>query len=132
MSYNLNFGLEGDPEFARQMDKELWPHLKGRLEVLFHQKTRDEWCALMERTDVCFAPVLTMAEAAVHPHNVARETFVEHEGVVQPAPAPRFSRTASTIQRGPALPGQHSREVLADWGFDAADIDKLVDAGAVR
>ena len=75
------------------MDKQRWPALKERLAELFATKTRDEWCALMEHTDVCFAPVLTMSEAAEHPHNVARATFVEVDGVKQPAPAPRFSRT---------------------------------------
>jgi alpha-methylacyl-CoA racemase len=86
----------------------------------------------MEGTDVCFAPVLTMTEAAGHPHNVARGTFIEREGVVQPAPAPRFSRTVPEIARSPAHPGEHTREVLADWGFPADDVAKLVDAGAVR
>jgi alpha-methylacyl-CoA racemase len=125
-------GLEGDPEFARQMDKDLWPHLKTRLEQVFLTKTRDEWCALMEHTDVCFAPVLTMSEAAAHPHNRARGTFVEVAGVVQPAPAPRFSRTVPEIASPPAHPGQHTREVLADWGIPAAEIDALVASGAVR
>ena len=91
-------GLSDDPEFAGQMDKALWPVLKGRLEVIFHQKTRDEWCAIMEHTDVCFAPVLTMSEAVAHPHNQARDTFVEvGRRSTQPAPAPRFSRTSVAI-----------------------------------
>jgi alpha-methylacyl-CoA racemase len=125
-------GLEHDERFHQQMDKGMWPLLKGRLEQIFCSKTRDEWCALMEGTDVCFAPVLTMTEAAGHPHNVARSTFIERDGVVQPAPAPRFSRTVPEIARSPAHPGQHTREVLADWGFPADDVAKLVDAGAVR
>ena len=83
---------------------------------MFATKTRDEWCALMEGTDVCFAPVLTMSEAAAHPHNVARATIVEVAGVRQPAPAPRFSRTPGEISRPPAYAGQHTREVLEDWG----------------
>ena len=86
----------------------------------------------MEHTDVCFAPVLTMSEAAQHPHNVARDTFVEVAGVKQPGPAPRFSRSTTAIARPPAHPGQHTREVLADFGFDTADIDKLVETGAVK
>ena len=90
-------GLDGDPEFAKQMDKSAWPHLKQRLSDLFATKTRDEWCSLMEGTDVCFAPVLTMSEAAQHPHNVERGTFVEIAGTTQPAPAPRFSRTPGEI-----------------------------------
>ena len=88
-------------------------------------KTRDEWCALLDATDVCFAPVLTMSEAAAHPHNVARSTFVEVDGSVQPAPAPRFSRTPAAIGIAPAHPGEHSREILADWGVDAERIEAL-------
>jgi alpha-methylacyl-CoA racemase len=125
-------GLEGDPEFALQMDRALWPVLKGRLEQLFRTKTRDEWCELMEGTDVCFAPVLTMTEAAVHPHNVERKTFVEVAGVHQPAPAPRFSRTVPEVTGPPAHPGQHTREVLLDWGLDAARVDGLLASGAAR
>lgn len=124
-------GLEGDEEFARQMDKSMWPHLKDRLKALFVTKTRDEWCALMEHTDVCFAPVLTMGEAAQHPHNVARGTFIEVAGVTQPRPAPRFSRTEPEVVSPPAHAGQHSRAVLADWGIPADRIDALVASGAV-
>ena len=124
-------GLDDDPEFARQMDKSAWPHLKQRLTEVFATKTRDEWSELMEATDVCFAPVLTMTEAAQHPHNVERGTFVDVAGTVQPAPAPRFSRTAAEITMAPAHPGQHSAEILRDWGFDAARIDALLASGAV-
>ncbi len=119
-------GLDGDTEFARQMDKSAWPHLKKRLTELFATKSRDEWCALMETTDVCFAPVLTMSEAAQHPHNVERGTFVDIAGTMQPAPSPRFSRTAVEITMPPAHPGQHSVEILRDWGFDAARIAELI------
>ena len=124
-------GLEGDPEFAKQMDKASWPHLKHRLGDVFATKTRAEWCAIMEATDVCFAPVLTMSEAAEHPHNVERGTFIDIAGMKQPAPAPRFSRTSPTVERAPAHPGQHSREVLADWGVGADRIDVLLASGAV-
>jgi alpha-methylacyl-CoA racemase len=124
-------GLDGDPEFARQMDKSTWPHRKQRVAELFATKTRDEWCSLMEGSDVCFAPVLTMSEAARHPHNIARHTFVEVAGVQQPAPAPRFSRTPGEITAPPAHPGQHSIEILRDWGFDAARIDELIASRAV-
>ncbi len=124
-------GLEGDPEFARQMDKTTWPHLKQRLAELFASRTRDEWCAVMETTDVCFAPVLTMSEAAQHPHNIERGTFVEIAGTPQPAPAPRYSRTPAEISRPPAHPGQHSEEILRDWGFDAARIETLIASRAV-
>jgi alpha-methylacyl-CoA racemase len=113
------------------MDKSAWPHLKQRLSDLFATKTRDEWCALMEATDVCFAPVLTMSEAAQHPHNIARGTFVEIGGTTQPAPAPRFSRTTAEVIMPPAHPGQHTAEILRDWGFDAARIDALIASRAV-
>jgi alpha-methylacyl-CoA racemase len=86
-------GLAGDPDFEAQMDRSQWPALKARLTALFLMKTRDEWCALMEMTDVCFAPVLSMAEAPLHPHNTARRTFIEVDGITQPAPSPRYSRT---------------------------------------
>jgi alpha-methylacyl-CoA racemase len=124
-------GLEGDPEFAKQFDRSQWPHLKERLTDLFATKSRDEWCSLMEATDVCFAPVLTMSEAAQHPHNVERGTFVDIAGTAQPAPAPRFSRTPAEIAFPPAHPGQHSTEILRDWGFDAARIDALIASRAV-
>lgn len=124
-------GLDADPEFAKQMDKASWPHLKQRLGDVFATKTRDEWCAIMEATDVCFAPVLTMSEAAEHPHNVERGTFIEVGGMRQPAPAPRFSRTVPSVVRPPAHAGQHSREVLADWGVAAERIDSLLASGAV-
>ncbi|MCU1365766.1 MAG: mcr [Ilumatobacteraceae bacterium] len=125
-------GLDTDPEFLQQNDHKLWPHLKERLTELFRSKTRAEWCELMEHTDICFAPVLTMSEAAAHPHNVQRETFVDFEGIVQPAPAPRFSRTKPLITLPPSRPGQHTREVLGDWGFDPTVIDSLFEAGAVK
>ena len=112
-------------------DQALLDFLKERLAEVMLTKTRDEWCVLMEHTDVCFAPVLTMSEAAAHPHNVARGTFVEVAGATQPAPAPRFSRTAAHIDSPPAHPGQHSREVLADWGFSGERIESLVAGGAV-
>ena len=123
-------GLEG-AEWDAQMDKAQWPALKVKLAAVIATKTRDEWCALMEHTDVCFAPVLGLGEAPHHPHNVARGTFTEVAGVTQPAPAPRFSRTTAEIQRPPAWPGEHTDEALADWGFAADDIAKLREAGAI-
>ncbi|GGI91244.1 alpha-methylacyl-CoA racemase [Polymorphobacter multimanifer] len=90
-------GLKDDPDFDAQMDSRQWPVLKAKLTALFLTKTRDEWCALMEMTDVCFAPVLSMAEAPRHPHNAARQTFIEVDGVMQPAPAPRYSRTVTDL-----------------------------------
>jgi alpha-methylacyl-CoA racemase len=123
-------GLGHDTEFARQYDSTLWPQLKTRLREVIAGKTQAEWCALMEHTDVCFAPVLTMSEAALHPHNVTRQTFVEHAGLTQPAPAPRFSRTGGELSHPPARPGSHTREVLASAGYSSVDIDRLIADGA--
>jgi alpha-methylacyl-CoA racemase len=114
------------------MDITQWPERKERIAQIFATKTRDEWCALMEHTDVCFAPVLTLTEAARHPHNVARQTFVEVAGVTQPGPSPRFSRTTAAIERPPSHAGQHTRDVLSDTGFAATDIEKLLETGAVK
>jgi alpha-methylacyl-CoA racemase len=123
-------GLEGQ-EMPRQMDRKAWPDLKEKFAALFKTKTRDEWCKIMEGSDICFAPVLSMAEAPGHPHNQLRGTFVEVEGVVQPGPAPRFSRTPSKIERPPAKPGEHTEEALREWGFSAAELEKLRGAGAI-
>ena len=124
-------GLGDDPELPHQHDREQWPALKDRLAEIFRTKTRDEWCEIMEHTDVCFAPVLSLGEAPSHPHNVERGTFVEENGVVQPAPAPRFSRTKAEIQRPPAHAGQHTDEVLAQFGFDDDRVAKLRELGAI-
>jgi alpha-methylacyl-CoA racemase len=124
--------LTDDPDFARQMDKSAWPDLKRRLTEIFSRRTRDEWCELLEHTDVCFAPVLTMGEAAEHPHNVARGTFTEIAGLLQPAPAPRFSRTAPEVSSPPAHPGQHTRETLLDWGINPERVEELIGSGAAR
>jgi alpha-methylacyl-CoA racemase len=105
--------------------------LRARFTDLFLSKTRDEWCALLEGTDVCFAPVLPMSEAAEHPHIRARGTIVEYEGILQPAPAPRFSRTPGEITRGRAAAGEHTDEVLLEWGFAADEVAKLREVGAV-
>jgi alpha-methylacyl-CoA racemase len=123
-------GLDQE-ELPAQMDRSGWPVLRTRFTEVFATKTRDEWCAAMEGSDVCFAPVLTMTEAAAHPHIKARRTVVEHDGVLQPAPAPRFSRTKPEIHRGPAKPGEHTDEVLTEWGFSPDDLAKLRDAGAI-
>jgi len=125
-------GLSDDPDFARQDDRAHWPGLKARLAAVFKTKTRAEWCELMDGSDVCFAPVLSLREAAGHPHNRARGTFIDVGGVTQPAPAPRFSRTPAQVQRPPAHDGQHTDEVLREWGFAAGDIDQLRQSGAVR
>jgi alpha-methylacyl-CoA racemase len=123
-------GLEHE-ELPRQNDKNAWPALKDRVAAVFRSKTRDEWCRIMEGSDVCFAPVLSMQEAPQHPHNRQRGTFVEVDGVVQPAPAPRFSRTPSAIQRPPAQPGEHTEEALKDWGFSATEVEQLRRSGAI-
>jgi alpha-methylacyl-CoA racemase len=125
-------GLSDDVEFAKQMDRENWPRLKDRLGEIFMSKTRAEWCEIMEHTDVCFAPVLTMSEAAEHPHNKARSSFVEVGGTLQPVPAPRFSRTTAEIARPAAHPGEHTSEVLTDWGVAPSQVEKLIETGAVK
>ena len=120
-----------DPaEFAAQNDKAEWPRMKARLVEVFKTKTRDEWCSLMEGSDVCFAPVLSMFEAPEHPHNRERGTFIEVDGVVQPGPAPRFSRTAPGRPTPPPAPGAHTDQGLADWGFSADEIATLKASGA--
>ena len=124
-------GLNDKADFAAQMDRSRWPELKERLAEVFRTKTRDEWCEIMEGTDVCFAPVLSLSEAPQHPHNVERKTFVEVAGVTQPAPAPRFSRTGAEIQRPPAHAGQHTDEIFAEAGFSADRIAALRESGAI-
>jgi len=120
-----------DPDFQRQMDRGAWPQLREKLAHVIAQKTRDEWTEIMGGTDVCFAPVLDLDEAPKHPHNVARKTFVEVEGVTQPAPAPRFSATPGRIQGPPPAIGAHSREALLEWGFSGLELDDLAAAGAL-
>ncbi len=112
-------------------DRSKWPELKERFTEIFKSRTRAEWSDLLEGTDTCFAPVLRMSEAPSHPHNVARGTFVEVAGVSQAAPAPRFDRTPGSIDSPPPHAGQHTDEVLAAAGFDAARIASLRDSGAV-
>jgi len=106
-----------DPaDFADQMDTRKWPDLKRRVEAVFMSRDRDEWCQLMEGTDVCFAPVLDFGEAPQHPHNRVRKTYIEVGGVTQPAPAPRFSRTAPEVRHAPHELGADTATVLEDWG----------------
>src|SRR5262245_44971467 len=123
-------GLQQE-ELPRQNDRPAWPGLKDRIAKIFKTKTREEWCKIMEGSEVCFAPVLSMQEAPSHPHNRQRGTFVEVDGVVQPAPAPRFSRTPSAIQRPPATPGEHTDEALRDWGLSATELAQLRSSGAI-
>ncbi|MFM8940901.1 MAG: CaiB/BaiF CoA transferase family protein [Phenylobacterium sp.] len=121
-----------DPSFKSQMDRSAWPDLKAKLAAVIATKTQAEWCALMEATDVCFAPVLDLDEAPKHAHNVARQTFVEVAGVTQPAPAPRFSKTPGAIQGPPPAIGAHDEEALKDWGFSDADLAALRGNGALN
>ncbi len=123
-------GLAGE-DLPDQNDRAQWPAFKERLAKLFKTGTRDDWCERMEGSDVCFAPVLSLGEAPRHPHAIARESFVEVAGAVQPRPAPRFSRTAAEIQRPPARPGQHTDEALAEWGVASDRLAALHGSGAI-
>ena len=118
-----------DPAFAAQMDRDAWPALKDKLAAVIATKTRDEWDAIMLGSDVCYAPVLSLGEAPKHPHNAARKTFVEIDGVVQPAPAPRFSRTVPQVQ-GPPQAADNAAALEA-WSFSEDEISALVTAGAI-
>jgi alpha-methylacyl-CoA racemase len=120
-----------DEELPHQMDKSGWPQLKSRFEATFKTQTREHWCALMEGTDICFAPVLSMDEAPNHPHLQHRKTFVEFHGLVQPAPSPRFSRTVAELDKPPAHAGQHTDAVLASFGFSGDEIANLRDGKAI-
>ena len=114
-------GLQDDG-LSAQWDRERWLELKQKLAAVFARKTRAEWCALLEGSDACFAPVLDLDEAPQHPHNQFRHTFVDIDGLVQPAPAPRFSRTPTHVQSPPTVIGAHSEAVLRDWGLSPAAI----------
>jgi len=118
-------GLEDDPDFAQQYKKDRWSELKARFVDIFKTKTRDEWCALLEGSDVCFAPVLDFAEAPRHPHNRARGVFTKVAGVTQPAPAPRFSETPSEIGSAPPESGEHTAEILAAAGYSEQELGRL-------
>ena len=122
----------GDGTAPPQMDRASWPELKEQLAAIFLRKTRDEWCEILEGHDVCFAPVLSMAEAPDHPHMAARGTFTEVAGIRQPGPAPRFSRTPGAITEPPPHAGQHTDEALVDWGLDPERVAALKDSGAIR
>jgi len=120
-----------DAAFNQQMDTKHWPELKRKLADAIKLKKRDEWCRVLEGTDACFAPVLDMDEAPDHAHNRARGTFIEVEGVVQPAPAPRFSRTPGRVGSPPAKTGEHSERILHDWGFGEEHVAQLKKAGVI-
>ena len=124
-------GLDQDPELAKQMSRDDWPKLREKLAAVLATKTRDEWDEIMLGTDICYAPILNFDEAVAHPHNQARNTFVASADIVQAAPAPRFSRTEPELPEPPVAPGEHSEEVLASIGLDAAAIAELKASGAV-
>ena len=120
-----------DPDFQKQMDRDGWPQLNAKIADIFKSKSRDEWCDLMEGTDVCFSPVLSLDEAPEHPHNKSRDTFINIDDVVQPAPAPRFSRTPTGRPAPPPKAGEHTDQVLAAWGFSEEDIADLKSKEAI-
>ncbi|NML28248.1 CaiB/BaiF CoA transferase family protein [Zoogloea dura] len=119
-----------DPDFKLQWDRTRWPELKTRLATHLETRTRAEWCELLEGSDACVAPVLSMDEAPEHPHNRARGTFIELDGVIQPAPAPRFSRSVPAHPHPPVV-GSTGEDVLTDWGFTPEAIADLRQAGAI-
>lgn len=118
-----------DPHFEKQWVEGEWAALRTKLAQIFLTRTRTQWCDLLEGTDACFAPVLSMNEAPDHPHNQARGTFVRQDGVLQPAPAPRFDRTPSALPAKAPSTGEHTVELLAAAGYSLAEIDTLVNAG---
>ena len=118
-------------DFGEQMNPHRWPEQREKIATIFKTRSREEWTKRLEKTDICFAPVLRMAEALEHPHNLARETFVEVDGIRQPAPAPRFSETPAEIGGPPAERGADTDEILGDWGFTSAEILGLHEAGAI-
>lgn len=119
--------LSAIPELQDQMNRSHWPDMRKILEARFRTKTRSEWSSLLEGTDVCFAPVLSMEEAPFHTHNSSRSTFVEIDGVIQPAPSPRFSRTIPEVQGPPAIAGENSEDVLTEWGFSEDEIREVLE-----
>ncbi len=125
-------GTADDPAFDSQMSPQGWPDLKDKLRAIFATKTRDEWDALLEGTDTCYAPVLSPEEATQHAHNVERETFIDVGGMTQAAPAPRFSVTANDAPQPAAHPGQHTDELLERFGIGGDQAAALKASGAVR
>jgi len=117
------------PGLPPQHDRARWPEMRAAFAGTFKSKTRDEWCAVFEGTDACFAPVLSFSEARRHPHNLARRGYVSVARLEQPAPAPRFSATPAEVSRVPPERGAGGRQALADWGFAVADVQRLQDAG---
>ncbi len=128
----LKLAAIDDPDYKNQLDFNQWPQLKEKLAAVFKTKTRDQWCEIMEGSDVCFAPVLSMSEAPRHPHNEQRKTFTKIDGVLQPAPAPRFSRTKPAIKNPPPKPGRDTQAVLEDFGFSSEEIEALGERNPIK
>ena len=120
-----------DVDAPPQHDMARWPEMRDLFSRTFKTKTRDEWAALFDGVDACVAPVMGLTEAIDHPHVKARQTLVDVDGVVQPAPAPRFARTPGEVQRPPRLPGEDTTETLLNWGFDDDEVTKLLDTGVI-
>jgi alpha-methylacyl-CoA racemase len=123
-------GLEGE-DLPDQHDKESWPRMKALFAEIFRTRTRDEWCAAAEGRELCLSPVLSLGEAPLHPQQKARNNFVEVDGLLQPAPAPRFSRTPAAVRGGVARPGEHSAEILDELGFSEAERASFRASGAI-
>jgi alpha-methylacyl-CoA racemase len=126
-----NLGLDG-PDFHPQRDRSKWPELKTRFAAAFRTKTRAQWLEIMDGTDSCVTPVLSLTEAPGHPHNAERSTFVQLDGVVQPAPMPRFSETPGAIQNAPVAIGSDNVSGLVEWGFDPAEVDGFARDGVLQ
>ncbi|MBT6123856.1 MAG: CaiB/BaiF CoA-transferase family protein [Halioglobus sp.] len=120
-----------EEDFGDQNNAEKWPEMKAKITEVFKQKTQAQWCEIMEGTDVCFAPVLNFIDAPSHPANVARNAYIEVDGVTQPAPAPRFSRTPSEVRNGGSAAGADTETILAEMGFSENEVDELKNAGAI-
>lgn len=124
-------GLDTALDLPGQHDRSTWPQLEARFAQAFREKTRSQWCEIMEGSDACFAPVLELGEAVSHSHNKARGTFIDVDGVMQPAPAPRFSRTPPAIPRPPSADGANDLAALLAWGFSSSDVQELQRSGAI-
>ncbi len=123
-------GLE-DEDLPGQLDQEHWPQMRARFTEVFLQRTRDEWTEIFDGTDACVAPILGLGEAPAHPHNAARTGFIDIGGVLQPAPAPRFSRTAANTPTPPVRAGENTDDILTELGLSDEDIATLRKSGAV-
>lgn len=126
-----HLGLHNDPDMKPQMDRSLWSVQKSKIAAAFARRTRQDWCDLLEGTDACFAPVLSMSEGHAHAHLRERSAFIEVDGLSQPAPAPRFSRSQPAEPTPPPVRGAHSEAILSDWGFSKTAVRDLITSGAV-